>query len=79
MKTYLDCIPCFIQQTLKAGRLITRDEKVIKEMLDKSGALIEQIPMSNTPAETGAMIYESIRKISGVNDPYKEIKNLVNS
>jgi uncharacterized protein with ATP-grasp and redox domains len=27
MKIYLDCIPCFIQQALRAGRMATSDEK----------------------------------------------------
>jgi len=27
MKIYLDCIPCFMQQALRAGRMATSDEK----------------------------------------------------
>ncbi len=34
MKTYLDCIPCFVRQTVEALRFITDDpdlqEKIIK-------------------------------------------------
>ena len=34
MKTYLDCLPCFMRQALWAGRIATRDEKKVKELLD---------------------------------------------
>lgn len=74
MKTYLDCLPCMMQQALRAGRIATNDEKKIKELLDTVGAMIKDIPMENTPPETGEIIYRKVRDITGVNDPYKHIK-----
>lgn len=74
MKTYLDCIPCFMQQTLRAGRLATDDEFKIKKLLDDTGDLIKQLSMEKTPAEVGEVIYAKIREITGIDDPYKEIK-----
>ena len=49
MKTYLDCLPCFMSQALRAGRMATKDEKKIKELLDSVGCMIKDIPMDNTP------------------------------
>ena len=74
MKTYLDCLPCFLNQALRAGRIATNDETKIKELLDEVGAMIKEIPMENTPPETGAIIYRKISEITGNNDPYKSIK-----
>lgn len=74
MKTYLDCLPCMMQQALRAGRIATNDEKKIKELLDTVGAMMKDIPMENTPPETGEIIYRKVRDITGVNDPYKHIK-----
>ena len=74
MKTYLDCIPCFMDQALRAGRIATNDEKKIKMLLDSIGALIKDVPMGNTPPETGDVIYRKVREITGVADPYKKIK-----
>ncbi|MCK4654697.1 MAG: DUF89 family protein, partial [Candidatus Cloacimonetes bacterium] len=74
MKTYLDCIPCFMNQALNAGRIATRDEKKVKNLLDEVGMLIKEIPMEHTPPETGAIIYRKISEITNNNDPYKEIK-----
>jgi uncharacterized protein with ATP-grasp and redox domains len=74
MKTYLDCIPCFIEQALRAGRIATNDEKKIKELLDSVCSMMKDIPMNNTPPETGNIIYRKVREITGVTDPYKKIK-----
>ncbi|MEA1972927.1 MAG: ARMT1-like domain-containing protein, partial [Candidatus Cloacimonadota bacterium] len=61
-------------QTLRAGRIATNDEQKIKKLLDEVGILIQDIPMENTPPETGALIYKKISEITGNNDPYKKIK-----
>ena len=63
-----------MHQTLRAGRLATTDEDKIKQLLDNTGDLIKRIPMDKTPAEVGEIIYAKVREITGVNDPYKEIK-----
>ena len=74
MKTYLDCFPCFINQALRAARIATDDEKKIKMVLDKVGMMLKDIPLKNTPPESGRLIYRKISEITGNPDPYKEIK-----
>jgi len=74
MKTYLDCIPCFFNQALRAGRIATDDERKIKRILDEIGMVLKDIPLESTPPETGRLIYEKVREITGNYDPYKEIK-----
>lgn len=74
MKTYLDCLPCFVEQALRAARITTNDKKVIKQVLDEVGCMIKDIPMENTPAESGIRVYGKIAEITGVADPYRKIK-----
>ncbi len=74
MRTYLDCIPCFLKQTLNTGRIATPDEAKIRKMLDVIGDQIKSFPTSATPPEMGQIIYKTIRDISGVDDPYKAQK-----
>lgn len=74
MKTFLDCLPCMMSQALRAGRMATNDEKIIKKLLDRVGAMMKDIPLENTPPETGDVIYKKVREITGVTDPYKKIK-----
>ena len=74
MKIYLDCIPCFMQQALRAGRMATSDEKKIKQILDETGEMVKSISMQTTPAEIGMMVYRIVSEVSGNQDPYKSIK-----
>ena len=74
MKTYLDCIPCFMQQALRAGRMVTSDEKKLKQIMDRTGEMVKTISMQATPAETGMMVYQIVSEVTGVADPYKFIK-----
>lgn len=74
MKLYLDCIPCFMQQALRAGRMATSDEKKIKQILDETGEMVKTISMHATPAEIGMSVYRIVSKVTGVSDPYKKIK-----
>lgn len=74
MKTCLDCYPCFLDQALRAGRMVTDDEKQIKELLDSVGCMLKDIPMDHTPPETGELIYRKIRELTGVTDPFRSIK-----
>ena len=74
MKTYLDCIPCFFKQALFAARAAVDDEETIKEVLDRVGALVSDIPMYNSPPETGREIYRIVREVTGVDDPFAGLK-----
>lgn len=74
MKTYLDCLPCMMYQALKTGRIATSDEVKLKRILDAVGEEIKNVPMDQTPAQTGEIIYRIVKDITGVVDPYKQIK-----
>ncbi len=74
MKTYLDCIPCFFDQALRAGRIATDDERTIKCLLDEVGLMLKDISLESTPPETGKLIYDKVSEITGNADPYCEIK-----
>jgi uncharacterized protein with ATP-grasp and redox domains len=74
MKTYLDCIPCFFEQALRAGRIATDDEEVLKRLLDELGSMLDGISLESTPPETGRLIYQMVRRITGNPDPFRELK-----
>jgi len=74
MKTYLDCIPCFYRQALDAARIAGADELVQKKIIDKISRLIPNFSLETVPPEMGREIYSLVGKISGVKDPFKEMK-----
>jgi len=74
MRTYLDCIPCFYRQALDTARIAGADEIKQKQILDKVSQLIPDFPLEASPPEMGREIYNLVREMSGVKDPFKEIK-----
>jgi uncharacterized protein with ATP-grasp and redox domains len=78
METYLDCIPCFLKQALEAARMAGADEKTQKTILDEISRAIPDIKLSSTPPEMGKTIHNLVKKITGKEDPYKEIKDKAN-
>jgi uncharacterized protein with ATP-grasp and redox domains len=74
MKTYLECIPCFLKQALFASRAATDDESKIKRVLDSVAERIPDIPLNNPPPETARIVYGVVRDVIGIADPFKEYK-----
>jgi len=74
MRTYLDCFPCFLTQALRAGRIATDDETKIKKVLDEVGMMLREIPLDSTPPQSGRWIYRKVGEITGIPDPYRDIK-----
>lgn len=74
MKTYLECIPCFMQQAYNAANLATNNKEQIKNVLDNVGDMIKYIDMEKTPPEMGMLIYKKVKETTQQTDPYKAIK-----
>jgi uncharacterized protein with ATP-grasp and redox domains len=74
MKVYLDCYPCFFQQALNVTRKITSDEELIHRVLLEVNTLLPKITGDVTPPEIGREVYRIVSRLTGVKDPYREIK-----
>ena len=74
MRTYLECIPCFYRQALDAAQIAGADELIQKKIIDELSQLIPNFSLETAPPEMGREIYSLVGKISGVKDPFKEIK-----
>lgn len=78
MRTYFDCIPCFLRQTLEAIRLVTKDETVQEKVLREVLSELTDVNLRESPPVMGQKIHRLIRKWSGSDDPYLEIKEKSN-
>lgn len=54
------------------------DEVVQKKVLDELSKLIPELPLEASPPEIGREIYGLVRRISGRDDPFKDIKRKSN-
>jgi len=78
MRTYFDCIPCFLRQSLDSVRLITDDERIHEELMRQVLALACKMDLRQSPPAMAQKIHQLIRKLTGVQDPYRRIKERFN-
>ncbi len=78
MKTYFDCLPCFIQQTIRVSGLFPcsaeQREKIIRRVLE----LLSEIDFRQSPPAMSRLVYQTIRDITGIADPYQALKRQCN-
>ena len=79
MKTYLDCVPCFLRQALGAARLLGVDDSAQEQVLRRVLAAASTMDMSRPPPEMGREIHRVLRETSGCPDPYAELKARYNA
>lgn len=79
MRTFLDCIPCFIRQALDAARLATDDKQIHEQVVREVLVLTNKLDMGQSPPLMGQKIHRLIRELVGVEDPYQKVKKQFNN
>ncbi len=74
MKTYLDCIPCFLRQSLDAARNVTDDRHVHEQILRDVLRMTAELDLERPPPFVGQLIHRRLREVTGVEDPYQAAK-----
>ena len=74
MRIYLECIPCFVRQTLQTGRVCGLNEQQIKNLLDDVGRSLKHIDLADSPPEMARKLQPVITAAVGKDDPFEEIK-----
>ncbi|MFC1875677.1 DUF89 domain-containing protein [Thermodesulfobacteriota bacterium] len=75
MKTFLDCIPCFVRQSLDAARLVSPDPAVHEDIIRDLLRLTSEIDLDQPPPVMGQRIYRRLREITSIEDPYRAAKD----
>ncbi len=78
MKTYLECIPCFFNQVLQAGKRSNLTSAQVKVMMDAVGDELKRFPLDASPPEMAPIIQELYTDLVGISDPYKSVKDMSN-
>ena len=79
MKTSIDCVPCFVRQSLDACRLLTDDVSLHEQVLRRVLRDVADMDMSVSPPVMGQHIHRLIRQFTGNSDPYKPMKDQFNN
>lgn len=67
-------MPCFFKQAIEAARIAKLNEKDIREILNSIALQLTKVSLDSTPPEIGMVVYKTIYHISGIHDPFREIK-----
>jgi len=78
MRTYLECIPCFIKQSLEAACMATDDETTQTEVVKEVMKHLQNISFTNSPPELSREVHQIIKRITKSKDPYKKVKDQSN-
>ncbi|MGD8899372.1 MAG: ARMT1-like domain-containing protein [Desulfobacterales bacterium] len=78
MKTHLDCIPCFVRQTLETIKLASDDPILHKKAMREMMGMLSEMDFENEPVIMGREIQRLIQRLSGNPDPYKALKHQYN-
>ncbi|MCB2181200.1 MAG: DUF89 family protein [Desulfobulbaceae bacterium] len=75
MKTTLDCLPCFLKQTLNTARLSTSSAQIQKKIMSEALSLIKTFEQHLSPPENATRLYRLIAELSGCEDPFSRKKH----
>ncbi len=78
MKTFFDCVPCLVRQTLDAVRSTTDDRRVHETILREALREIAAMDFQRPPAAMAQVIHRRIREAAGGVDPHAAIKRQLN-
>ncbi len=74
MRTYLDCYPCFLRQTLQAARFAGADETTQATLLRRVMVALLDFDAGQTPPEMSVYIHALVRDATADPDPYATVK-----
>ena len=78
MKLDLECVVCLVRQALKVARLVTNNEVIQEKILRHALSKLLSSSWNVSTPRLAHEIYRVIREVTGVNDPYAEIKKRSN-
>jgi len=78
MKSHLECIPCFVNQSIEAAKMTTDDEVILTKVIKEVIKYFENADFEKSPPDLSRDIHQIIRKNTGSKDPYKNVKNQSN-
>ena len=74
MKMSLDCVACFVRQSLDAARLASSDEAAQESLVREVLRWLSEEGLAHSPPVLAQLVHRRLREISEVGDPYAQTK-----
>jgi uncharacterized protein with ATP-grasp and redox domains len=75
----LDCIPCILRQTVDSVHEFVSDPLRKRAIVNRVLNYLQKASLDVSPPEIGRTIHRMIKDITGINDPFKDIKQRDNA
>jgi len=63
-----------MKQAIRVGKIVTCSKETQMSILSEVGKMIETISLESTPPEIALQVYKKINQITGISDPFYDIK-----
>jgi uncharacterized protein with ATP-grasp and redox domains len=78
MKCEMDCVACLVKQALGAARFVTDNEELHEALVERVMELAAAADMRQPPPAIAQQIHRVVREMTGVADPYAQVKRRFN-
>lgn len=79
MKTYIECIPCIVNNGIAAAKRLKAKDIIIEDMTREILMHLSKKDYNTSPPALVKGVYEIINKHLETKDPYKDVKDFFNS
>lgn len=79
MKASIECLECVVRQALRAARMAGDDPEMHRQVVNAAVKDIPGMDLNLSPAVLSLNLYQHAQRISGVDDPYRDIKKQQNA
>jgi uncharacterized protein with ATP-grasp and redox domains len=78
MKSDPECLTCMMTQAFNTVKATTNDLSVQREVLNRVAETISYTDLEKTPAAISQPVYEIVSRVTGIKDPYADLKRQTN-
>jgi uncharacterized protein with ATP-grasp and redox domains len=78
VKTYLECVPCIIKQAINTVRISGSSDKTGRKVVEEVMRRVKNIDYGLSPAANSDIAYFVFNEITGIKDPYYDLKRKYN-
>ncbi len=79
MRTEVECLPCFVRQSLQVARIIGCSPALQVRVVQKIAKIVASLDVSLSPPANALQIYRAIAELTGCEDPYRLLKTRSNA
>ena len=76
MKAELECLPCLVRQAREVAMMSTDDSQLRRKIMRNCFAYMSETDLDRSPPEIAQGIGRIVQSMTGIEDPYREVKSL---